>query len=71
MLLTVSTGGQAPAVSGALRAWLADAFGPEWAGYLADAAALRARLRAEGHPPDAVMRAIRDRLDAQGLLTPA
>jgi precorrin-2 dehydrogenase/sirohydrochlorin ferrochelatase len=68
LLLSVSTGGQAPALSAALRGWLAEAFGPEWAGHLAEAASLRARLRAAGAPPAAVMRGLREHLEDAGLL---
>jgi precorrin-2 dehydrogenase/sirohydrochlorin ferrochelatase len=64
LLLTVSTGGGAPALSAALRGWLEDAFGEEWAGRLEEIAALRARLRAEGQPPAEVIRAVRAHLDA-------
>ncbi|WP_237215820.1 precorrin-2 dehydrogenase/sirohydrochlorin ferrochelatase family protein [Falsiroseomonas oryziterrae] len=68
LLLTVSTGGGAPALSAALRGWLEDAFGEEWAGRLEEVAALRARLRAEGHPPVEVIRAVRAHLDAAAWL---
>jgi precorrin-2 dehydrogenase/sirohydrochlorin ferrochelatase len=68
LLLTFSTGGAAPALSAALRAWLEEAFGEEWAGRLEDVAALRARLRAEGHPPAEVSHAVRAHLDAAGWL---
>lgn len=68
LLLTVSTGGAAPALSAALRGWLEDAFGEEWARRLQEVAALRARLRAEGHPPAEVMRAVRARLQAEAWL---
>jgi precorrin-2 dehydrogenase/sirohydrochlorin ferrochelatase len=68
LLLTVSTAGTAPALSGLLRAWLEDAFGEAWAGRLEEVAVLRARLRAEGQPPAAVMRAVRAHLDQAGWL---
>jgi precorrin-2 dehydrogenase/sirohydrochlorin ferrochelatase len=48
LLLTVSTGGGAPAVASAVRAQLEEAFGEEWGPRLAELAALRTRLRAEG-----------------------
>lgn len=63
LLLTVSTAGAAPALSSALRAWLEESFGDEWAGRLAEVAALRARLRAEGHSPAEIIRSVRARLD--------
>lgn len=64
LLLTVSTGGAAPALSAALRAWLEDSFGDEWAGRLEEVAALRARLRAEGRTPPEVIAAVRAHLTA-------
>ncbi|WP_270938657.1 precorrin-2 dehydrogenase/sirohydrochlorin ferrochelatase family protein [Falsiroseomonas oryzae] len=71
LLLTVSTGGSAPALSAALRAWLEGAFGEEWAGRLEEVAALRAQLRAEGSTPAEVIRGVRAHLDATGWLAPA
>lgn len=68
LLLTVSTGGAAPALSAALRGWLEDAFGEAWAGRLEEVAALRARLRAEGHPPAEVIRAVRAHLEERAWL---
>ncbi|MGG5821115.1 precorrin-2 dehydrogenase/sirohydrochlorin ferrochelatase family protein [Falsiroseomonas sp. HW251] len=70
LLLTVSTGGAAPALSAALRAWLQDSFGEEWAGRLAEVAALRARRRAAGDPPAEVIRAVRAHLDGTSWLQP-
>ena len=68
LLLTVSTAGAAPALASALRAWLEESFGEEWAGRLEEVAALRARLRAEGHPPAEVIRGVRAHLDVAGWL---
>ncbi len=65
LLLTVSTAGAAPGLSAVLRGWLEQVFGDEWAGRLQDAAALRARLRAEGHPPAEVLRRLRMHLQEQ------
>jgi precorrin-2 dehydrogenase / sirohydrochlorin ferrochelatase len=62
LVIGVSTEGRSPAVAALLRAWLEERFGPEWAGLLEDAAALRAVLRAEGAAPAAVMAATRDLL---------
>jgi len=71
LLLTVSTGGAAPGFASQLRVWLEDAFGPEWAGRLEEAAALRARLRAAGAAPAEVIRQLRAQLDdAQWLILP-
>jgi precorrin-2 dehydrogenase/sirohydrochlorin ferrochelatase len=68
LLLTVSTGGRAPAMAAALRGWLEDAFGEEWDARLAEVAALRARLRAEGRSPAEVMAGVRAHLDSAGWL---
>jgi precorrin-2 dehydrogenase/sirohydrochlorin ferrochelatase len=70
LLLTVSTGGGVPAMAAALRAWLEDAFGEEWADRLEEVALLRARLRVAGHPPAEVIRAVRAHLDRAGWLEP-
>jgi precorrin-2 dehydrogenase / sirohydrochlorin ferrochelatase len=48
LLLTVSTGGGAPAMAAALRAWLDERFGPEWADHLDMLATERQALRAAG-----------------------
>ncbi|MEO3470415.1 NAD(P)-dependent oxidoreductase [Roseomonas sp. CAU 1739] len=58
LVLTVSTGGGAPALAAALRVWLAEAFGPEWAERLEEVAALRAQLRGGGAPPAEVVRGV-------------
>lgn len=68
LLLTVSTAGAAPALSSALRTWLEESFSEEWGGRLAEVAALRARLRADGHAPGEIIRAVRAHLDAAGWL---
>jgi precorrin-2 dehydrogenase / sirohydrochlorin ferrochelatase len=70
LLLTVSTGGGAPAMSSALRAWLEAAFAEEWTGRMEEVAALRARLRAEGHSSAQIIAAIHGHLDACGWLPP-
>lgn len=66
LLLTVSTAGRAPALAAAVRAWLEDAFGEEWTDRLAEVAALRAQLRAQGCAPAEVIRGIRSHVDAAG-----
>ncbi len=58
LLLSVSTGGGAPALSAVLRAWLAEAFGPEWAARLEEVAALRAQLRHDGARPAEVIQGV-------------
>lgn len=62
LLMTVSTGGGAPALAAALRAWLDQRFGPEWAEHLAELAAARQALRAAGAAPPEVMRALTARI---------
>lgn len=62
LLLTVSTGGGAPAMAAALRAWLDSRFGPEWAVHLEALAVQRQDLRAAGATPPEVMRALSARI---------
>jgi precorrin-2 dehydrogenase/sirohydrochlorin ferrochelatase len=62
LLLTVSTGGGAPAMAAAVRAWLDQRFGPEWAGHLQALAEQRSALRAAGAAPPEVMRALTARI---------
>lgn len=64
LTLTVSTAGGAPALSAAIRGWLEEAFGPEWAEHLEEVAALRAQLRAAGATPGEVIDAVRAHLAA-------
>ncbi|MBY0336002.1 MAG: siroheme synthase [Acetobacteraceae bacterium] len=64
LLLTVSTGGGAPAVASAVRARLEALFGEEWGPRLAEIAAERQRLRAAGvdfHGVNAALRAMLER----------
>lgn len=62
LLLTVSTGGGAPAMAAALRAWLDQRFGPEWEGHLEALAMQRQTLRMAGAAPPEVMRALAARI---------
>ena len=48
LLLTASTGGQAPGLARPLRESLAEQFGPEWTGRLKDLGLARAKWRAAG-----------------------
>jgi precorrin-2 dehydrogenase/sirohydrochlorin ferrochelatase len=66
LTLTVSTAGGAPALSAAIRGWLEDAFGPEWAAHLEEVASLRATLRAQGAGPREVIRGVEDHLATAG-----
>jgi precorrin-2 dehydrogenase/sirohydrochlorin ferrochelatase len=66
LTLTVSTAGGAPALSAAIRGWLEDAFGPEWAAHLDEVARLRATLRAQGATPPEVIRGLGDHLATAG-----
>lgn len=66
LLLTVSTGGGAPAVASAVRARLESLFGEEWGPRLAEIAAERQRLRAAGadfHTVNAALRAMLEGAD--------
>lgn len=58
LLLSVSTGGGAPAMAAALRAWLDQRFGPEWKDHLTALAEQRQALRAAGATPPEVMQAL-------------
>lgn len=51
LVLAVSTGGASPALAVRISTWLGRRFGPQWAGRLEQAAALRRDLRAAGAPP--------------------
>lgn len=51
LVLTVSTGGQAPGLARRLREWLENQFGPEWKVHLEEVSAARAGWRASGLPP--------------------
>ncbi|MBR0657089.1 precorrin-2 dehydrogenase/sirohydrochlorin ferrochelatase family protein [Plastoroseomonas arctica] len=64
LLLTISTAGGAPALSVALREWLSEQFGPEWADHMEEMAALRRRLRAAGAKPPEIIAAMRAHLAA-------
>lgn len=66
LTLTVSTAGGAPVLSAAIRGWLEDAFGPEWATHLEEVATLRATLRAQGATPSEVIRSVGDHLATAG-----
>lgn len=66
LTITVSTAGGAPALSAAIRGWLEDAFGPEWAAHLEEVASLRATLRAQGAGPRDVIRGVEDHLATAG-----
>jgi precorrin-2 dehydrogenase/sirohydrochlorin ferrochelatase len=68
LLLTASTGGQAPGLARALRESLAEAFGPEWTGRLKELGRARAKWRAEGLPPAEVSRKLRDLVAQRGWL---
>ena len=68
LLLTVSTGGGAPAMAGAVRAALGQRFGPEWAAHLEELAERRQELRQAGLPPAAMMRQLQARIWAAGWL---
>ena len=68
LLLTVSTGGTAPGLARAFRERLAESFGPEWSGRLADLGRQRARFRSQGLSPAEVSQKVRDLVAEKGWL---
>lgn len=68
LLLTVSTGGKSPALAQMVRERLEALFPASWAERLAEIAALRDRLRAEGAKGPDVLRASRDFIAGKGWL---
>jgi len=60
LVLTASTGGQAPGLARRLRQWLESQFGPEWTSRVADVGSARAVWRASGLAPDEVSRRTRE-----------
>ncbi len=56
LVLTVSTGGQAPGLARRLREWLEQKFGQEWQGRLKAMGEARSGWRADGVPPAEVSR---------------
>ena len=68
LLMTVSTGGKSPALAQMVRERLETLFPAAWAERLADIAALRDRLRAQGAKGPDVLRATRDFIAGKGWL---
>jgi len=68
LLLTVSTGGGSPALASGVRTWLSEQFGAEWGERMAEAQALRTRLRQAGAPPGEVIAAVRALIVERGWL---
>ncbi|MBV9540491.1 MAG: siroheme synthase [Alphaproteobacteria bacterium] len=68
LVLTASTGGQAPGLARRLREWLGERFGPEWKLHLEDVGTARQGWRAEGLPPDEVSRRTRALITEKGWL---
>ena len=68
LLLTVSTGGAAPALARAVREQLAESFGPEWRGRVAELGKARAKLRSQGHSPQTVSSKVRALVADKGWL---
>lgn len=66
LLLTVSTGGRSPGLAARVRAWLAGAFGPEWAARTAEIDALRRGWRAQGMTMGEVARLTDHTIEAAG-----
>jgi precorrin-2 dehydrogenase/sirohydrochlorin ferrochelatase len=68
LLLSVSTGGQAPGLSRRLREALALQFGPEWTGRLRELSLARARWRAQGLTQSEVSQMVRAHVEKEGWL---
>jgi len=68
LLLSVSTGGQAPGLSRRLREALALQFGPEWTGRLRELSLARARWRAQGLTQSEVSQMVRAHVKKEGWL---
>ena len=66
LLLTASTGGQAPGLARRLRESLADQFGPEWTGRLKELGTARAKWRAQGLSPTEVSEQVREMIARMG-----
>lgn len=68
LVLTASTGGQAPGLARRLREWLEGRFGPEWKLHMEEVSAARASWRAGGLPPGEVSRRTRALVSEKGWL---
>jgi len=68
LLLTASTGGQAPGLARALREHLAEHFGTEWTARLKELGQARARWRSEGLSPPQVSERMRHLIAERGWL---
>ena len=68
LMLTASTGGQAPGLARRLREWLEGQFGPEWKLHLEEVSSARAGWRASGLPPAEVSRRTRELITEKGWL---
>jgi len=69
LLLTVSTAGRSPGLAARIRARLAQAFGPEWAGRLERIGQQRASWRREARPLSELARRTDATIDAEGWLS--
>lgn len=68
LVLTASTGGQAPGLARRLREWLEGRFGPEWKLHMEEVSAARAGWRANGLSAAEVSRRTRDLVAEKGWL---
>ena len=68
LLLTVSTGGKSPGLAARIRAQLAQAFGPEWAGRLEQIGHKRSAWRREARSLEDLARLTNATIDAHGWL---
>lgn len=68
LLVTVSTGGQAPGLARRLREALAQQFGPEWTGRMKDLGMARAKWRSQGLSPSEISEQVREMVARMGWL---
>jgi len=69
LVLTASTGGQAPGLARRLREWLEGRFGPEWKLHMEEVSTARAGWRADGLQPQEVSRRTRELVSEKGWLS--
>lgn len=68
LLLTVSTGGRAPAMAALICRWLEQKFGDRWAAWLSEAAGAREDWRAAGAPAAEVIARTEELVSEKGWL---
>jgi len=68
LLLSVSTGGRAPAIAALIRRWLEQKFGQSWAAWLSEAAGARDGWRSAGAPAAEVIARTEELVSEKGWL---